>query len=97
MRADHITVSGPFEIPPLHVPEYVDEETGTVVPAHVLEMDRMRRMIFESRACACGQVHGYTLDLHWSIILGYPEFAAHALEAGAVALVHAMEACDGQR
>lgn len=95
MRADHIIVSGPFEIPPLFVDEYVDED-GTVVPEHVLDMGHMRRMIFESRACACGQIHGYTLDFQWQMMLAYPEFAEHALEAGAVALVRAMEACDAK-
>lgn len=95
MRVDHISVLGPFEVPPLHVDEYVDED-GTVVPAHTLTMDHMRRVEFESRACPCGRLHGYVLMLQWEPLLAWPEFAEHALEAGAHALLRAMEDCDAK-
>lgn len=92
MRDDIITVSGPFEIPPLYVPEYVDED-GTVVLAHVLDMSRMRRMKLASRACACGQIHGYTAVLHWDMLCEYREFAEFALESMSVALLRSIREC----
>lgn len=92
MRDDTITIAGPFEVEPLDVPEYTEED-GTVVPEHTLDMSHLRRFVFESRACACGRLHGYTVLLCWEMILGWPEFAEHALDASMLALTRSISDC----
>jgi hypothetical protein len=92
MRDDTITVRGPFEVPDLYIEEYTDED-GTLVPTHTLDMSHVRRVEFESRACGCGRLHGYVLEINWDMILSWPQFAEHALESGMQALVRSIEDC----
>lgn len=91
MRDDTITVRGPFEILPIDVPEYEDEDG--LVPAHTLDMSWARRFTFESRVCPCGRLHGYTLELDWEQILTWPQFAEWALEEGMKAVVRSISDC----
>lgn len=90
MRDDSITVSGPFEVPDLDVPDYTDEETGEFVPAHTLDMSRMRRFEFETRSCSCGRLHGYTVEFDFDMALGYPALAEYIVTAGCEALVRSL-------
>lgn len=93
MRDDTITISGPFEVLDLDVPEYIDEETGELVAAHTLDMSDMRRFTFETRACSCGRLHGYSVEFCWSMIFGYPELAEHLLDTGILALKRSVQNC----
>lgn len=92
MRDDTITICGPLEVPDLDVVDYTDED-GTLIPAHTVDMSDMRRMIFESRSCPCGVIHGYTVVTRWDLVLGWPEFAEHLVDAGISALTRSMEDC----
>lgn len=92
MRDDTITFAGPFEVEPLDVPEHTDED-GNVVPEHTVDMSHLRRLEFKSRACPCERLHGYTVLLQWEMILGWREFAEHALEAAMRTLLQSIEDC----
>lgn len=92
MRDDTIIVRGPFELPPIDVPEYEDEDGR--VPAHTLDMSWARRFTFESRACGCGRLHGYTIELDWEQLCTWPDFAEWALEEGMKRVVRSVSDCE---
>lgn len=92
VRDDTITVRGPFEVPDIYVEAYEDEDDGWI-EAHTVDMSRQRRLTVESRACPCGRLHGYTVVLGWDMILGYPQFAEHAITELIRSLQQSMQDC----
>lgn len=98
MRDDTIIVCGPYEVPNEWVEGYQDtdedEDYGWVEP-HWVDMSGMRRLTFETRACPCRRLHGYTIIMNWELLTGWPELITTALDHGFAALKQELAECPG--
>lgn len=88
-----VSVSGPFEIPDISVDAWCDEDDVWHL-AHVRDMSRWRRLIFETRHAPCGQVHSITIEIHLDLITVLPEMQDRIMDEGRKAVIRAVEACD---
>ena len=95
MRDDTVTVRGPFEVPPLHVPER--REGTVVVAAHTLDMSHMRRFELDTYACPCGYAHGYTVLANYDEMIAYPQMAEWLLESSVSEIRRSIESCEGRK
>ncbi len=92
---DVITITGPHDVPDYWVDDYVDEETGVLVPGHVVDMSDVFRLTGETLG-TCGHVHGYTSLGSKSAIIAYPEFVNATVTELKRQVQRAIDTCLGE-
>jgi hypothetical protein len=90
MRNDTITLTGPWPVEDLVVGEVRTEDGELESPEHTIPMGHMRRIVFETDACVCGQRHGFSVSVEWRMVVAYPEVLEHTLDYGYRALLRSL-------